>query len=249
MIGRVIRRAHLGLEAARRPAWWAVLAGAFVLSAADIAQRAIGGDGAGAGATDELAHLMTGFLVLAAVCRGSSRWFAAGLLVGSLAIDADHIPQYLGDDFLTVGTQRPYTHSLITLGVLVAVAVVARGRWRLLVLGLGLGVAAHFGRDLTESRAGVPLLWPRSYQSFTAPHWIYLIAMSVLAVAALVRAVSGADRSRAEFGAQVGELGAQRDDRGLEFGDAVGERGQLGGRGGRLGRPLSEPDRVGDRGG
>jgi membrane-bound metal-dependent hydrolase YbcI (DUF457 family) len=57
------------------------------------------------------------------------------------------------------------------------------------IVGLVIGIAGHLARDLTESHAGVPLLWPWSYTSYRASHTAYLIVMGVLAWLACVRAI------------------------------------------------------------
>ena len=36
--------------------------------------------------------------------------FIVGCLVGSVVIDLDHIPLFLGSDLLTAQTNRPFTH-------------------------------------------------------------------------------------------------------------------------------------------
>lgn len=139
------------------------------------------------GPVDELAHLLTGALVLAALRGVVDRRFAIGLLVASVLIDVDHVPGLLGLDWITRGTDRPYTHSLLTIAVVGLVAVVWRGR-RSLLLGALLGIGAHLARDLSESASGVPLAWPLSLRSFTLPHWSYLVAMSAVLAVALWRA-------------------------------------------------------------
>jgi hypothetical protein len=139
------------------------------------------------GPVDELAHLLTGALVLAALRGVVDRRFAIGLLVASVLIDVDHVPGLLGLDWITRGTDRPYTHSLLTIVVVGLAAVVWRGR-RSLLLGALLGIGAHLARDLSESASGVPLAWPLSLHSFTLPHWTYLLAMSAILAVALWRA-------------------------------------------------------------
>ncbi|MGO9956204.1 MAG: metal-dependent hydrolase [Solirubrobacteraceae bacterium] len=185
-----MRRAASLVECAARPTTKLILAVVVVGVLADQAYRRIGSDGLGAGVLDEAAHLATGFLVLAALFRGASTAFSAGLLVWSVLIDADHIPQYLlGTRFLTVGTDRPYTHCLLTLGLFVLLAVALKTHRRLWA-GSAMGLAFHFYRDTAEnSHSGVALLWPFSDHSYTSPHWIYLDVMAALAVIAL--AVTG----------------------------------------------------------
>jgi beta-glucanase (GH16 family) len=146
------------------------------------------GDGwLGEGPVDELAHLLTGALVLAALRGVVDRRFAIGLLVASVLIDIDHVPGLLGRDWITRGTDRPYTHSLLMIAVIGLAAAVCRGR-RSLLLGALLGVGAHLARDLSESASGVPLAWPLSLRSFTLPHWTYLLAMIAVLAVALRRA-------------------------------------------------------------
>ncbi len=139
------------------------------------------------GPLDETAHLLTGALLLGALARVPWRPFAVGLLVASVAIDLDHVPGLLGYQWITRTTQRPYPHSLLTL----ALVVLAAAAWptrRTLLAGAAVGLAAHFYRDLSESSAGVPLLWPWSSHAYTLPHWTYLAAMAIAVAVALARA-------------------------------------------------------------
>jgi inner membrane protein len=107
-------------------------------------------------------------------------------LIGSVAIDLDHIPQYLGYRFFTVGTPRPYTHSLLTPLLLVALALGVR-RYRTVFLGLALGVLLHFFRDLAEGNgSSVPLLWPLSDHAFSYSHSTYLVLMACVVAADLL---------------------------------------------------------------
>jgi membrane-bound metal-dependent hydrolase YbcI (DUF457 family) len=192
MLGKALRS-----DAIRRPSAPLILIALLLLLIGDHLERSIGGEGVRAGLADELAHLMTGYIILAVAFRGASPKFAAGVLIGSVAIDADHIPQYLHHYFLTEGTQRPYTHSLLTVGVLLVIAGVGPKHWRPFVLGLVVGTIFHFARDLCESNSGVPLLWPWSYYSYRGSHTVYLIVMGILAWLACVRAIIDGRRSRA----------------------------------------------------
>jgi len=164
-----------------------VLALALVLLVADQVLLHAGEGWLGEGPVDEIAHLLTGALVLAALRGVVDRRFAIGLLVMSVLIDVDHVPGLLGLDWITRGTDRPYTHSLLTIAVVGLAAIGWRGR-RSLLLGALLGIGAHLARDLSESASGVPLAWPLSLRSFTLPHWIYLLAMSAVIAVALWRA-------------------------------------------------------------
>jgi hypothetical protein len=147
------------------------------------------------GPLDETAHFLTGALVLAALPRVPWRRFAVGLLVASVAIDLDHVPGLLGYQWITRTTQRPYPHSLLTLA-LVGLAAVAWSSRRTLLAGAAVGLVAHFFRDLSESSAGVPLLWPWSSHAYTLPHWTYLAAMGVVVAVALMWARARLRQSR-----------------------------------------------------
>lgn len=143
------------------------------------------------GISDETTHLLTGVLVLAALPRHGGAQFALGLLASSVLIDLDHVPGELGFDAITRGTQRPYTHSLLTLAGLALLAVLFLRRhpaWGWFLRGAVVGTGVHLFRDMTEASAGVPLLWPLRYTSYTLPHWVFLALIAVLAPVALVSA-------------------------------------------------------------
>jgi membrane-bound metal-dependent hydrolase YbcI (DUF457 family) len=103
-----------------------------------------------------------------------------------VAIDLDHVPDRLGYDFLTQGTPRPYTHSLLTVAVVLLLAACWRRR-RDPLMGVALGLAIHFFRDLAEHGSGVALLWPISDYSFSLPHAAYLAAMAICAAIVVAR--------------------------------------------------------------
>jgi inner membrane protein len=138
------------------------------------------------GPLDEIAHPLTTLIVLWALGPRICGRFLAPALVASVAVDLDHVPRELGHDFLTRGTQRPYTHSLLSIAVVLVVAALWRSR-RDVMLGIAIGLAIHFWRDMSEADAGVALLWPFSDHSFTLSHTGYLIVMGLFAAAAAVR--------------------------------------------------------------
>jgi membrane-bound metal-dependent hydrolase YbcI (DUF457 family) len=146
------------------------------LAAAEWGGRLAGYSLAAAGPLDETAHLLTSLLVVWALGRAACERYLVPALVSSVAIDADHIPDRLGVEWLTEGTKRPYTHSLLTIAVMLVVALFWRRRRRLLV-GISLGLTIHFWRDLAQPDSGVPLLWPISSHSFGIPYASYVAAM------------------------------------------------------------------------
>ncbi len=144
--------------------------------AVDLGAREAGASAWPGGPLDEAAHLLTTLLVLWAF--GSRlRRFLVPALIASVAIDIDHIPGQLGSEWLTAGTPRPYTHSLLTIVIVLGVALIWRRR-RTLWLGVAIGLALHFGRDMGEGGAGVSLLWPFSRHGFQYPHGYYLAVMA-----------------------------------------------------------------------
>jgi inner membrane protein len=178
-----------------RPSAHALAAAVLALVLADWAYRLAGDSFFPGGLLDEMAHLLTTLIVVWALGPRICDRFLVPALVASVAIDLDHVPGELGHDFLTRGTQRPYTHSLLSIVVVLALAALWRSR-RGVVLGIAIGLAIHFWRDMSEADAGVALLWPFSDHSFTLPHASYLIVMGLFAAAAAVRCPRPASVSR-----------------------------------------------------
>jgi len=142
------------------------------------------------GPLDEIAHLLTTLLAFWALAPRVRERFLVPALIASVAIDLDHIPARLGADWLTAGTPRPYTHSLLTIAVVLAIAVLWRRR-RDLLLGVAIGLAIHFWRDMAEGGSGVSLLWPVSYHSFQYPHGVYVTVMAVFVLVDAALCVEG----------------------------------------------------------
>jgi inner membrane protein len=161
-----------------------------VFAGADWGTRLTGDTFFPGGPLDEIAHLMTTLLVLWALGPRVCRRFLVPALIASVAIDADHIPDRLGVDWLTVGTPRPYTHSLLTIALVIAGAALWRRR-RDLLLGIAIGLGIHFWRDMAEGGSGVSLLWPSSYHSFQYPHGVYVALMIVIVLIDAARCAAG----------------------------------------------------------
>jgi inner membrane protein len=154
---------------------------AVLLAAADWGTRLAGDTVIPGGPLDELAHLLTTLLFFWALGARARERFLVPALIASVAIDLDHIPGRLGVDWLTAGTPRPYTHSLLTIAIVLASAYVLRRR-RDLLLGVAIGLAIHLWRDMGEGDSGVSLLWPISKHSFQYPHGAFVVVMVVLVV-------------------------------------------------------------------
>jgi len=137
-----------------------------------------------AGPLDELAHLATAVIVIGALGTAVDVTLARALLLSSVLIDLDHVPQYLGDLSITEGTARPYPHSLLTLLLVMTLVLTlsAGGRpWkRAQQAGLGvlIGLGAHFVRDLAEPESGLALLWPLDDRTFLVPDGVYAVFLA-----------------------------------------------------------------------
>lgn len=145
------------------------------------------------GLLDETAHVGTTWLALRLLRRrwpGMAIWTA---VAATVFIDVDHVPaQFFETQVLTAGTSRPYSHSALTVIVLLLLSAVAR-RSRWVLLGAALGVALHLFRDLATG-PGVALLWPVSSDSVTLPYAPY--TLSLAALVALPLLVEGVRRAR-----------------------------------------------------
>lgn len=152
---------------------------AVVFVLADWAETKAGASFIPGGPLDETAHFLTMLLVLWALGPRVFARFGLPALVTSVAIDTDHVPQYLGFEFLTRGTPRPYSHSLLTIALVLLLAAVWPRR-RDVWLGVALGLTVHFWRDLSEPGSGVALLWPFSDHSFSLSQTSYLLIMAAV---------------------------------------------------------------------
>jgi inner membrane protein len=114
-------------------------------------------------------------------------------LIASVAIDVDHVPGQLGAQWLTAGTPRPYTHSLLTIAVVLFAALLWKRR-RTVLLGVALGLALHFWRDMAEPGTGVALAWPFSDASFSFPQLAYLAMMGAAFAVGLHRSIRAQHR-------------------------------------------------------
>jgi inner membrane protein len=135
------------------------------------------------GILDETAHLLTGIAALAA-SGATDGPGARGLIAGSVALDADHVPDALGYMLLRSGRARPYPHTLLTPAVVVLAGRRAgEPRRRRFAAGLAGGLTLHLVRDLASGQ-GIRLLWPLSATSFRVPYPVYLALVAAMGVRA-----------------------------------------------------------------
>jgi len=137
------------------------------------------------GIVDWIGHIATG-VVIVALLRPTRR-MAVAIIVFSVVLDVDHLPLELGTDVLTAGTPRPYTHSLLTILVVLAAAGLMRSQ---ILLGAAIGLAGHLFRDLGTGD-GIPLLWPLSDAGASVPFALYIGVLTGLAAVAALRSGTG----------------------------------------------------------
>jgi membrane-bound metal-dependent hydrolase YbcI (DUF457 family) len=132
------------------------------------------------GLVDEPAHLATAglcLLALGGVLDGRlPASFVCAALAASVAIDADHIPGYLGWDGLAGGVARPYPHGLLLVLALLGSGFALRGRYRHVLFGLSFGVAAHLLRD-SATGPGISPAWPFDGRTLAIPYLAYAAAL------------------------------------------------------------------------
>src|SRR4051794_19568189 len=110
------------------------------------------------GLVDETAHLLTASILVPDA--------DAAVLAGSVALDADHVPDLAGIALLRSRGNRPVTHSLAGLTLLAAGAP----RLGLSPSRAVLGASTHLLRDLATGTTAVPLLWPLSRRGYALPY-------------------------------------------------------------------------------
>lgn len=133
------------------------------------------------GVLDWAAHLATAILVLVNLPFTLPARMLVAALLASVVIDLDHVPHYLGEQFLTAGAPRPYTHSLASIVAALAVATfLRRDAHRAIAVGVALGLVAHLARDVATG-PGIALLWPLTSAGVRIPFWLEAAGLAALA--------------------------------------------------------------------
>ncbi len=124
---------------------------------------------------DETAHIATAVIALAGFVPRVAGSMAFGAVIGSTAIDVDHLPAMAGSLILTEGTTRPYTHSLLSVLLAVFLGLVLPSSLQRFMWGVVVGLISHLLRDMATG--GVPLFWPLAMASITIPYHLYLATL------------------------------------------------------------------------
>ncbi len=127
------------------------------------------------GVLDEVAHVATALIWAQLLATHLMRPFVFGAMAGGTLIDLDHLPMFIGWTALIPVTYRPYTHSLITVAVILLVALRLSEVRREAFLGATFGLATHLVRDMATG--GIPLFWPLTIQMAYLPYPLYAAAI------------------------------------------------------------------------
>jgi inner membrane protein len=141
------------------------------------------------GVLDESAHVATAVLALLS-CRPLAellrcRKVVAVLLASAVLIDLDHIPLYAGVPEVAMGG-RPFSHSLLTVVLLVVLAVALPAGRRQWALAAAAGLVLHFVRDVATG-PGLLLVWPISDRDVVLPYRLYVSVLLGLVILATAR--------------------------------------------------------------
>jgi membrane-bound metal-dependent hydrolase YbcI (DUF457 family) len=166
-----------------------------------------------AGILDETAHLATGLLVVCGTNGWRDRRWSAGVIAGSILLDADHLPGSLGWGVLQPGSSRPVPHSLAAPLGAVLIGIRSRGRKCPAATGTAIGLGFHLVRDLATPLGGpgVALFRPVKSGDYSLPYRTY---------AGILAAFLGASFGHARRVALGGTCG--RDRRGFSAGRPSG---------------------------
>jgi hypothetical protein len=174
-----------GAHLERHLGWLAFSAFVVIL----VIDRALSREGIGVvrmGVLDETAHVCTA-LLLAAVAPPFVLRYGLPIALGAVILDLDHLPGVLGSDMLAKGVNRPYSHSLLTLIIVLLIALALSPTWRRATLAITFALATHLFRDLATGK--VPLLWPASDHGFNLPYRAYALTLAVATAAIVGRQV------------------------------------------------------------
>jgi inner membrane protein len=146
-----------------------------------------------------VAHLATAALGVLALfdpagLRRHGRLVVAAL-VASVLIDVDHIPLYSGLPHISA-EGRPYSHSLITVALLLALSR-AWQRQDVVLRGAALGVVLHLLRDAATG-PGLPMVTWHGPADVRMPYVWYAAALLVLAAIATKRRLRGERRAASD---------------------------------------------------
>jgi inner membrane protein len=134
---------------------------------------------------DELGHAFTALAWIVTARSVGLNVMPTAALMGAVAIDVDHVPLLLGVFESPPGTTRPFSHSLLTVALLVGIAVLDQGRRRVWV-SAAYGVGSHLFRDL--ARGHLLLFWPVSARPIAlAYQTYYAVTVALILVFALAR--------------------------------------------------------------
>lgn len=134
---------------------------------------------------DETAHVATALIAVICFFPQAGIRMVVGAVLGSTAIDLDHLPAMAGSLILTAGTNRPYTHSMTTVVLVTFLGFALPSLLRPFVWGVTFGVLSHLLRDMATG--GVPLFWPLATFRVVVPYHLYFVVLVAATCITVVR--------------------------------------------------------------
>ena len=175
----------------RRP-WTGLLSGAAVLAIALIDVFVRGHSVMIVhGVSDEVGHLLTGWLFATVLMLLGVPLSLPWVLVGSVIIDLDHIPWLVNWIDQPDHLSRSVTHSLATVLLIAAIGLFDRGRW-VTWWSLAVGIFLHLVRDLATGN--VRFWWPLSEDIHWISYYGYAFALGMAGTIIVVASLFYPDR-------------------------------------------------------
>lgn len=153
------------------------------------------------GVADEVSHLLSGAIVGLGLVRLVPSIQLIPVLLGSVAMDIDHVPDVLGWMAPEGPSSRFVTHGLATVGVVGSIALVDRGR-ALAWISIACGLLVHLFRD--AATGSIIAGWPLSHSPFTIPYAAYIGCLACIAIMTVLGDEAARSRHLADDGVRIG---------------------------------------------
>ena len=128
------------------------------------------------GVADEVGHLITGLMFATVLMMSGVPLSLPWALIGSVAIDIDHLPWLVNWINQPDHLSRSVTHSFATVLVIAGIGLADRKRW-MIWYSLAVGTLVHLLRDLATGN--VRLWWPLSDDIHLISYYGYSFSLGV----------------------------------------------------------------------
>lgn len=131
------------------------------------------------GLADEIAHALTGYLLVSLLIILGVPLSLPAAVLGSVIIDLDHIPEVLGWIPPPDETTRFITHSMATVAMVAAIGLFDRKR-RSVWFSVAVGITLHLIRDMATGT--VRFWWPISPDVHHVDYSLYAFVLGIAGV-------------------------------------------------------------------